>query len=229
MIKNIPLELYQSPNFLELTQNHVRDLFIQVLADLRVPTTEELLICSGNIFDQARVWLKQNGYNVTTTKIEGFLQDKVEHTYLNHLIEELGIPEKNLPLESGKDRYFVLFRWVSEDFPRREKYVKSGFEKWTTKWSQIAKEDWMRLMVKQGAPKFSRNEDFNAEPGKISRTAKHSFHPKAKPLGRTHKTEYGEKRSFKKSAQKVKRPRTSETSPPRKYSSTDPNPRKKFF
>jgi hypothetical protein len=204
-------------------------MFIQVLADLKVPTTEELLICSGNIFDQARNWLKQNGYNVTTTKIEGYLQDKVEQTYLNHLVEDLGIPEKNMPLESGKDRYFAQFRWVTEDFPRREKFVKTGFEKWVTKWSKIARDDWMRLMVRPDHTKLSRNEEFEGKPRKISGNTKRSYHTKGKDLKSTPTTEYTGKRTFKKRTYNAKGPRRPSYSAPRKYSSTDPNPRKKFF
>jgi len=46
----------------------------------------------------------------------------------------LGVPRDTLPLESGRERFYALIRWVMEDFKEREKYVKTGWKSWNSKW-----------------------------------------------------------------------------------------------
>jgi hypothetical protein len=41
-------------------------------------------------------------------------------------------------MDSGIKRYFILFNWVCQDFPNRERYVKTGFPAWKKKWRKIA-------------------------------------------------------------------------------------------
>ena len=43
-------------------------------------------------------------------------------------------------MDSGIKRYFILFNWVCQDFPYRERYVKTGFPSWPKKWRNIAME-----------------------------------------------------------------------------------------
>ena len=145
--KEVPLKLYQSPDFNKLTKEYIKDLFVETFKEMNVPKTEDIYLCTGNCFDLARVFLKEEGYNYHDAKIEGYLQDLVEQTYLDHIIEEYDVPAHRVSLESGAKRFFSLFHWVYQDFPRRKAFVKSGFPKWKSKWEIEAKEKWMLEMV----------------------------------------------------------------------------------
>jgi len=156
--KEVPLKLYQSPDFNKLTKEYIKDLFIETFKEMNIPKTEDIYLCTGNCFDIARVFLKEEGYNFHDAKIEGYLQDLVEQTYLDHIIEEFNVPAHRVSLESGAKRFFSLFHWVYQDFPRRKAFVKSGFPKWKTKWEIEAKNKWMLEMVsnKEENPPYRR-------------------------------------------------------------------------
>ena len=96
---------------------------------------EKVLICRGNIFDDVRRYFEDAGINYYPAIIEGKLQDAVEGRLIEHL-RELGVKSKKLNKKSGAKRFFVLFNWVSEDFYRREKFVKNGFKRWNTIWRE---------------------------------------------------------------------------------------------
>ena len=145
--KEVPLKLYQSPDFNKLTKEYIKDLFVETFKEMNIPKTEDIHLCTGNCFDIARVFLKEEGYNYHDAKIEGYLQDCVEQTYLDHIIEEYDVPAHRVSLESGAKRFFSLFHWVYQDFPRRKTFVKSGFPKWKSKWEIEAKNKWMLEMV----------------------------------------------------------------------------------
>ena len=145
--KEVPLKLYQSPDFNNLTKEYIKNLFIETFKEMDIPKTEDIYLCTGNCFDLARVFLKEKEYNYHDAKIEGYLQDCVEQTYLDHIIEEYDVPAHRVSIESGAKRFFSLFHWVYQDFPRRKAFVKSGFPKWKTKWEIEAKNKWMLEMV----------------------------------------------------------------------------------
>ncbi len=109
----------------------------EILAEWKVPKEEEIQLCRGNIFDQARAWLKEAGYKYTDFLIEGPLQTAVEQWVVDQL-RALGVDDPKLTVESGKDRFFVLFRWVARNPVEREKYVKTGFKAWGKKWREQA-------------------------------------------------------------------------------------------
>ena len=145
--KEVPLKLYQSPDFNNLTKEYVKNLFIETFKEMDITKTEDIYLCTGNCFDLARVFLKEEEYNYHDAKIEGYLQDCVEQTYLDHIIEEYDVPAHRVSLESGAKRFFSLFHWVYQDFPRRKAFVKSGFPKWKSKWEIEAEDKWMLEMV----------------------------------------------------------------------------------
>ncbi len=158
--KEVPLKLYQSPDFNNLTKEYIKNLFIETFKEMNIPKTEDIYLCTGNCFDLARVFLKEEKYNYHDAKIEGYLQDCVEQTYLDHIIEEYDVPAHRVSLESGAKRFFSLFHWVYQDFPRRKAFVKSGFPKWKTKWEIEAKNKWMLEMVntdEKNSPHSKRN------------------------------------------------------------------------
>ncbi len=156
--KEVPLKLYQSPDFNKLTKEYIKDLFVETFKEMDIPKTEDIYLCTGNCFDLARVFLKEEGYNYHDAKIEGYLQDLVEQTYLDHIIEEYNVPAHKVTLESGAKRFFSLFHWIYQDFPRRQAFVKSGFPNWGSKWKIEAENKWMLEMVNT-----DDNKSFNKE------------------------------------------------------------------
>ncbi|QEE18067.1 hypothetical protein DSAG12_03905 [Promethearchaeum syntrophicum] len=153
--KEVPLKLYQSPDFNNLTKEYIKNLFIETFKEMDIPKTEDIYLCTGNCFDLARIFLKEEEYNYHDAKIEGYLQDCVEQTYLDHIIEEYDVPAHRVSLESGAKRFFSLFHWVYQDFPRRKAFVKSGFPKWKSKWEIEAKNKWMLEMVSNEEKRLS--------------------------------------------------------------------------
>lgn len=101
--------------------------------------TDTVQICRGNCFDLVREWFDEVGIKHEPAIVEGKLQDAVEGRYISHL-RRIGVRSRKLTTEAGMKRYFVLFNWVTYDFPYREKFVKTGFPAWNKKWRVIAKE-----------------------------------------------------------------------------------------
>jgi len=109
----------------------------ETFAEWKIGKEEQIQLCRGNVFDQTREWLKETGYTYLDTLIEGPLQDAVEQWVVNKL-RALGVDDPKLTTQSGKDRFFVLFRWVARNPVEREKYVKTGFKAWENKWREKA-------------------------------------------------------------------------------------------
>ena len=108
------------------------------IQELNISKKEPIQLCRGNIFDLARLYLKENGYKVDDTKIEGKHQLLVEQAFLS-LIEKLGVDINKISLEAGRERFYSLFYWVSDDYPKRKAFVKSGMKAWIEKWDKNAK------------------------------------------------------------------------------------------
>jgi hypothetical protein len=267
--KRIPLEIYQSPDFNDKSKNSVKELLIQAIDELHIPSTEEIFMCGGSIFDECRKYLSEKGFNNKTAKIEGYFQDLVEQSYVDYLVNEIGIPKNLVTVESGKERFFALFRWLTEDYPRRVRFVKSGFDKWQTKWNQTAQDDWMRFIINfEPQPSESiLSEEYtetNLDGNHPQATGVNSTEGNSADSVKTIKKKYthgpkgrgpsshGPKKSSrsKPSAQRTDSQTTTkpysnsskqthrrgEHGPPRsrdpsepRYSSTDPNPRRRLF
>ncbi len=235
--KEVPLELYQQKEFNTLTKNYIKDLFISTFQEMEIPPTEDIHLCTGPCFDTARDWLKENSFNYHDAKIEGYLQTQVEGTYLNYIIEEYNFPPKKASIESGKKRFFAIYHWVIKDFPRRSLFVKSGFEKWQTKWKLEAEHTWMKNMVTAKPSYFStqrgkrpstsakKSPSGRKKPAQNSKSRgkEESKAPKAKPSKKG-----GSGKTPSKRGKKRYNPRKKESRGP-KYSSTDPDPTQKFF
>jgi hypothetical protein len=114
-----------------------RRIVQEILAEWKIGKEEEIQLCRGNVFDQARAWLKEAGYKYTDFLIEGPLQNAVEQWIVDKL-RTIGVDDPKLTIESGKDRFFVLFRWVARNPVEREKFVKTGFKAWGKKWREQA-------------------------------------------------------------------------------------------
>ncbi|MHA1744937.1 MAG: hypothetical protein ACTSWW_02990 [Promethearchaeota archaeon] len=190
--KEVPLELYQSPDFNQRTQEFIQQLFIEAIVELEITKTEGIHLCTGSCFNMAREYLKAEQFNLIDAKIEGYLQDQVEQTYLNHLHETYGISSKKLTVESGKKRFFLLYNWITSDFPRRQFFVKSGFEAWQKKWKQKAEIDWQHKMIHPNkrsykGPKRRAPAKKSYHKSKFSRTTRSRIKPhqnsNGKPTG----------------------------------------------
>ena len=106
--------------------------------------TEKIELCRGNIFDRVRDYFDEEEIKYEPAIIDGKLQDAVEGKLVEHL-RELGVRSRKLTIKAGAKRYWVLFNWLSYDFYKREKYVKSGFKKWKTVWRERAIEKHKRI------------------------------------------------------------------------------------
>ena len=106
--------------------------------------TDKIELCRGNIFDRVRDYFDEEEIKYEPAIIDGKLQDAVEGKLVDHL-RELGVRSKKLTIKAGAKRYWVLFNWLSYDFYKREKYVKSGFKKWKTVWRERAIEKHKRI------------------------------------------------------------------------------------
>ena len=138
IFKTLPVDLFKGENWEnKMPLKKTVDLVKEGLEELKFDKKrEKVLLCRGNIFDNVRAYFIENGILYEDAIIEGKLQDAVERRLVNHLRNDLGIRSKKLTTKSGAKRYFVLFNWVSYDFYKREKYVKSGFKKWNTVWRE---------------------------------------------------------------------------------------------
>ena len=112
-------------------------LVIKGLRALNHRKGDRILLCRGNCFDLVREYFDENNIHYEPAIIEGELQDAVEVRYIQHL-RKLGITSSNLTKDSGIQRYFIQFNWICQDFPNRERFVKTGFPSWKKKWRNIA-------------------------------------------------------------------------------------------
>ncbi len=147
VFKALPVELFQGENWqnkkpLEVTVDLVRE----GLKELNFHNhTEKVELCRGNIFDKVRYYFIEEGINYEDAIVEGKLQDAVEGKLIEHLRNDIGVRSRQLSTRSGAKRFFILFNWVTYDFYKREKYVKSGFKKWNTVWRDRAIEKYNKI------------------------------------------------------------------------------------
>lgn len=137
----IDVSYFQDGNFrpkeyLKRTVNIIDDLFSEMGI---VPESHRVEICSGHIFDDARIWLGEQGYDWKPVKIEDPLQSLIENSFSDYLIS-VGVPEKIRVIEVGRDQFMYLFNWVKDAPEERVRYCKTNGSKWKTKWSHRLRE-----------------------------------------------------------------------------------------
>ena len=147
IFKTLPVDLFKGKNWKnKMPLKKTVDLVKEGLEELKFDKKrEKVLLCRGNIFDDVRVYFIEEGILYEDAIIEGKLQVAVERRLVNHLRNDLGVRSKSLTIKSGAKRYFILFNWVSYDFYKREKHVKSGFRKWNTVWRERAIEKYEEI------------------------------------------------------------------------------------
>ncbi|MFX1504245.1 MAG: hypothetical protein ACFFDH_25015 [Promethearchaeota archaeon] len=138
IFKSVPVGLYNEDNKNDdRPKKHIVEIVKKALRALNHGKEDRILLCRGNCFDLVREYFEENNIYYEPAIIEGELQDAVEGRFVQHL-RKLGVSSRNLSKESGIQRYFILFDWVSRDFPNRERFVKTGFPSWKKKWRKIA-------------------------------------------------------------------------------------------
>ncbi len=146
VFKNLSVDLFKGDNWKnKMPYTMAVELVKEGLKELNFnKETEKIELCRGNIFDRVRDYFDEEEIKYEPSIIDGKLQDAVEGKLVEHL-RELGVRSKKLTTKSGAKRYWLLFNWLSYDFYRREKYVKSGFKKWNTIWRERAIEKHERI------------------------------------------------------------------------------------
>ena len=145
IFRSIPVGLYNKKNHEERkSKEYILKMVRDGLKALKFnKDIDSIRICRGNCFDLVREWFDKEEIEHEPAIVEGKLQDAVEGRYISHL-RKLGVKSKKLTKEAGAQRYFLLFNWVSYNFPKHERYVKSGFPAWNKKWRHIAIERYQR-------------------------------------------------------------------------------------
>jgi hypothetical protein len=116
-------------------QKRTAEIIDELFRDMGITReTHQIEICSGHIFDTARLRLDEEGFNWKSVKIEGDLQLKIENAFSDYLVS-IGVPEKIRKIEVGRDQFMYLFNWVRDDPDRRVKHCKTNGNKWKSKWS----------------------------------------------------------------------------------------------
>ncbi len=162
LTKEIPLEVYQNSFFDVASKNKTMEIIKEAIVELNIQKEETIQMCRGNVFDLARLYLKENGFKVEDTKIEGKLQLMVEQAYLS-LLEKLGVDINKISLEAGRERFFSLLYWVSDDYPKRKAFVKSGMKAWIEKWDKVSKSQFER---KNSKPSRFHGKNARSQNGK---------------------------------------------------------------
>jgi len=138
IFQSVPVILYNKENKEDdQPKKHILKVVIKALKVLNHSEDDRILLCRGNCFDLVREYFDENNIYYEAAIVEGELQDAVEGRFIQHL-RKLGVRSNNLTMDSGIQRYFLLFNWVCRDFPNRERYVKTGFPSWKKKWRKIA-------------------------------------------------------------------------------------------
>ncbi len=155
MFQSVPVGLYNEDNRDDdRPKKHIVKIVIKALRALNHSKGDRILLCRGNCFDLVREYFNENDIYYEPAIIEGELQEVVECRFIQHL-RSLGISSRNLTIESGIQRFFISFNWVCQNFPNRERFVKTGFPSWKKKWRKIAMKRYEKYQ-KNKSPKRDR-------------------------------------------------------------------------
>ncbi|KYH42603.1 MAG: hypothetical protein AYL33_001900 [Candidatus Bathyarchaeota archaeon B63] len=135
MERRIPVTAFQPPNFERKAYlDEAVRIAEEIVAVMRPDEKTYFKVCSGYILSRIRSYLKQRGFHVETTRIEGELQERVEKGYIDWCIE-VGVPPERL---REKRRFYPLLEWVAEKVELRERLVKTGWRSWRERWREKA-------------------------------------------------------------------------------------------
>ena len=153
IFRSIPVGLYNENNKEDdRPKKHILKVVLEGLRALDYSKADRILLCRGSCFDLVREYFNEKGIYYEPAIVEGELQNAVEGKFIQHL-RKLGVSSGKLSMESGAERYFILFNWVCRDFPNRERFVKIGFPSWKKKWREIALKRYYRYKNKKSRKK----------------------------------------------------------------------------
>lgn len=136
LFKVIPMFCFREKNFAEKKyQDYVIKIIQFAFKKLNVSKAEPIYVCQGYVFDTLRKWLTHEGYYWQSTKIEGRLQQQVEASFQEYVIN-LGLPKDFVQHARYAFGFHRLLKWVFADFANRNKLCKTGWKSWM-KWSQV--------------------------------------------------------------------------------------------
>ena len=127
-VGEVPLEMFQGNEFkYKMYLRATTMIILNGIDELNIRKSESLHICTGYIFTSAKETLREIGYNVVESRITGRTQELAEEEFLKSL-KRLGLGSIDY---LRKIRSFNGFlKWVKEDLPGRERYVKTGWKSW---------------------------------------------------------------------------------------------------
>ena len=138
MFQSVPVGFYNEEYKDEnRPMKHIVEVVNKGLKILNHKKGDRILLCRGDCFNLVREYFNDNQIYYEPAIVEGVLQEAVEGRYIQHL-RKLGIFSRKLTIKAGAERYFISFNWVCQDFPNRERFVKTGFPSWPKKWRKIA-------------------------------------------------------------------------------------------
>lgn len=126
----IPIKLYNKRNFKKKLYIYYTTAIVKnALLKLKVSKNEEINICQGYIFEDAREYLSQNLYNFNSCRIDDPLQAKIEKTFEEYTIK-LGLPSDFISYTRYPFHFHRLLKWVYADYDNRIKFCKTGWKSW---------------------------------------------------------------------------------------------------
>ncbi|MEG6616528.1 hypothetical protein V6C27_08870 [Peptococcaceae bacterium 1198_IL3148] len=89
-------------------------LVIDMMKKAGVTKEDQVLVCSGNVFHTLHQWLEQEGYNWSTSKMDGLAHNVAENAFYQQLIKAGVPPEFKLEGRDYRSFYHNVETWVKE-------------------------------------------------------------------------------------------------------------------
>ncbi|MFS8500915.1 MAG: hypothetical protein FWJ59_03830 [Caldicoprobacter sp.] len=126
----IPVEFYYEGAFEKKAYiGKCEEIVYSLISKLNVSKHEEILICQGYMFETVRHKLKQEGFNVHSTKIKDPLQTVIENTFQEYALS-LGVPVQYVKYTRYPLHFHRILRWVYADYVKRQPLCKTGWKSW---------------------------------------------------------------------------------------------------
>ncbi|HHU78607.1 MAG: hypothetical protein ACOX27_10270 [Caldicoprobacterales bacterium] len=118
-------DLFRSKNYL-IKCGHI---VLSLLERLNWKPDEEVEICRGYMFDQARKYLDERRIPYRSAKILEPLQSRIEHTFQEYALC-LGLPLQYVKYTKYPLHFHRILRWVYADYRKRMVLCKTGWKSW---------------------------------------------------------------------------------------------------
>lgn len=126
----IPVELYRLKPFKQKKYlDYVVTITENIFQKLGTKKDEPIKVCRGYIFDDLRKWFNEKNYDWESIKITGQLQNLVEKTFENYIIN-LGLPAEFIKYTRYPFHFHRLLKWVYADYENRKQLCKTGWKSW---------------------------------------------------------------------------------------------------